>query len=1185
MVDMRLSHLQDRASETICSSYIGRNIVRLRVCHNKGVLAVTKGSSNMKNLSLQSINVTDEALTVVGVFSLALESLALYSFQRFTDMPVVLLNLHILKLMAATILTHTGLKESEDLASSLFMRTKKKKNIDKAVTAVTYTPTSIVSTASVVTPAVVEPIKVKDKQEKDKIRIKPDKNGKRGKAGNMMMVDSNLQTQTQFKHLFPVIRRFSPDDPFFASGNIERELLAKQDSLRSILLAEKLTGSNFTNWYRNLRNVLRYEKKMKFVEQPIGPAPDPKTADPDTIDKYYESVNLEQEVACLMLSSMSPALQRTLEKYNAYDMLKELKTMFEEQAKQEVSETVKAFHACKQEDDQSVSSYLLKMKSYLDTFERPGYAMPKDLGVSLILNSLNKDYDQFVQNYNMHSKGKTLAELHAMLKLHEKGILKKTETPVVLAIHEGKIQKDRKKPQRAKDNVFYFNAIPHDDIYEIDMHNLYSNVSSIYNVSNKRAKHRLDSYYIWHCRLGHINKKHMDLLQRNGLLQPTHDESHEKCKSYISGKMARKPFPHQVERAKDLLGLIHTNVYGPFRTVSREGANYFITFTNYFSRYGFVYLMKHKHEVFETFKVFQNEVKNQLGKKTKAIRSDRGREYTSHEFVNLMKSCGIVSPLTPPYTPQHNRVSKRRNRTLLDTVRSMMNLTTLLKSFWGYALDTADRILNMVQTKKVDRKPYEIWHKKAPNLSYLRVWGCYPKETMGYYFYYPLKNKIFVSQNTEFFKNSFMVQEASWSHRLLELSESDKGLEIIQEEDTQPSENTSKEHNEVATIEEYELGDLDEPPNYKAALADPESDKWLKTMNTEMQSMKDNQVWYLVDLPSNGRIVRCKWLFKKKTDMDGNVHTFKARLVAKGYTQTCGVDYGETFSPVVDIRAIRILLAIAAFYDYEVWQIDVKTAFLNSHLSEDVYMVQPEGFVDPKHPTKVCKLQRFIYGLKQASRSWNKRLRRSSIYPWNQDIRDRSKWLIALSQSAYLQKIIKKFRMQNSKKGYIPMMEKPDYRKSQGAKIPTEQNPSKIQWTAVKTILKYLRNTKDMVLVYGEKPEDELKVSHYVDVSFQTDRDDTKSQMGYVFVLNGGAADWKSAKQSTTAMSSIEAEYIATVEASMEAVWMRKFIHELGGVMPSNERPMEMKCAKEPALAIEGIDLRTNVIKAHDLLY
>ncbi|GJT28816.1 hypothetical protein Tco_0909091 [Tanacetum coccineum] len=124
--------------------------------------------------------------------------------------------------------------------------------------------------------------------------------------------------------------------------------------------------------------------------------------------------------------------------------------------------------------------------------------------------------------------------------------------------------------------------------------------------------------------------------------------------------------------------------------------------------------------------------------------------------------------------------------------------------------------------------------------------------------------------------------------------------------------------------------------------------------------------------------------------------------------------------------------------------------------------------------------------------------------------------------------------MENSKKGYTPIIEKPDYRKSQGTQTPNE--------TAVKTILKYLRNTKDIVLVYGAKSEVELKVSCYADASFQTDKDDTKSQTGYVFVLNGRAVDWKSAKQSTTAMSSIEAEYIAAAEASIEAVWIRKFI-------------------------------------------
>nr|GEZ02379.1 retrotransposon protein, putative, Ty1-copia subclass [Tanacetum cinerariifolium] len=173
--------------------------------------------------------------------------------------------------------------------------------------------------------------------------------------------------------------------------------------------------------------------------------------------------------------------------------------------------------------------------------------------------------------------------------------------------------------------------------------------------------------------------------------------------------------------------------------------------------------------------------------------------------------------------------------------------------------------------------------------------------------------------------------------------------------------------------EEHELGDLGEPANYKAALLDPESEKWLNAMNVEMQSMKDNEVWVLVELPPNGKTVGSKWLFKKKTDMDGNIHIYKAHLVAKGYTQILGIDYEETFSLVADIRAIRILIAIVAYYDYEIWQMYVKTAFLNGYLNEEVYMEQPEGFVNLKYPNRVCKLKRSIYGLKQASRKWNKR--------------------------------------------------------------------------------------------------------------------------------------------------------------------------------------------------------------------
>ena len=134
--------------------------------------------------------------------------------------------------------------------------------------------------------------------------------------------------------------------------------------------------------------------------------------------------------------------------------------------------------------------------------------------------------------------------------------------------------------------------------------------------------------------------------------------------------------------------------------------------------------MKHKSETFEKFKEFQSEVENHRNKKIKFLRSDRGGEYLSYEFGLHLKQCGIVSQLTPPGTPQCNGVSERRNRTLLDMVRSMMSLTDLSLSFWGYALETATFTLNRAPSKSVETTPYELRFSKKPKLSFLKVWGC-----------------------------------------------------------------------------------------------------------------------------------------------------------------------------------------------------------------------------------------------------------------------------------------------------------------------------------------------------------------------------------------------------------------------------------------------------------------------------
>ena len=394
------------------------------------------------------------------------------------------------------------------------------------------------------------------------------------------------------------------------------------------------------------------------------------------------------------------------------------------------------------------------------------------------------------------------------------------------------------------------------------------------------------------------------------------------------------------------------------------------------------------------------------------------------------------------------------------------------------------------------------------------------------------------------------------------------------------------------------------------------------------------------------------------------METFKVRLVAKGYTQRQGIDYEDTFSPVSMLKSIRILLAIAAHYDYEIWQMDVKTAFLNGELGEDIYMTQPEGFVAKGQEHLVCKLHKSIYGLKQASRSWNIRFDQavksfdfeqsendpcvykkedgkvvvflvlyvddiliigndigvmSTVKVWlssNFDmkdlgeanyilgiklLRDRQKRVIGLSQASYIDKILVKFSMQDSKKGIIPFRHEICLSKDQGPKTSEEiqrmenvpyasavgslmyvmvctrpdiafavgmvgrfqSNPGEKHWTAVKHILKYLRRTRDYVLCYRS---DDLVPLGYADADFQSSPESRKSTSGYVFTLGGGAVSWKSVKQRCVADSTMEAEYVAASEAAKEAVWLKKFLQDLG-VVPAALSPITLYCDNLAAIA------------------
>ncbi|WVZ51610.1 hypothetical protein U9M48_002739 [Paspalum notatum var. saurae] len=182
----------------------------------------------------------------------------------------------------------------------------------------------------------------------------------------------------------------------------------------------------------------------------------------------------------------------------------------------------------------------------------------------------------------------------------------------------------------------------------------------------------------------------------------------------------------------------------------------------------------------------------------------------------------------------------------------------------------------------------------------------------------------------------------------------------------------TRSRNTATFVQAYSFVSSIEPTTIDQALSDPD---WVNAMHEELNNFTRNEVWTLEAKPKGARVIGTKWVFRNKQDNEGNIVKNKARLVAKRYSQVEGIDFGETFTPVARLEAIRFLLAYATHHDMKLYQMDVKSAFLNGYINELVYVEQPPGFEDPNNPNHVYRLSKALYGLKHASRAWYERLR------------------------------------------------------------------------------------------------------------------------------------------------------------------------------------------------------------------
>ncbi|GJV35799.1 retrovirus-related pol polyprotein from transposon TNT 1-94 [Tanacetum coccineum] len=533
---------------------------------------------------------------------------------------------------------------------------------------------------------------------------------------------------------------------------------------------------------------------------------------------------------------------------------------------------------------------------------------------------------------------------------------------------------------------------------------------------------------LWHRRLGHANMQLIQSLASKELVRnlPKLKYDQHFCDACKVGKQA-----HVSHKAKNIvsttrcLELLHMDLFGPSAIRSYGGNRYTLVIVDDYSRYTWTRFLANKTEAFEEFEIFSKMIQNKLGCSIVSIRTDHGREFDNE--VQFGKYCdlnGISHNFSAPRTPQSNGVVERKNRTLQEMSRTMLNEQSIPQKFWCNAIDTSTYIINRVSIRRIlGKTPYELLRGRKPNLNYFRVFGskCFilntkdyltkfdPKSYEGVFLGYSQNSKAYIILN----KQTMKVEE-SLNVTFDETPPPPKTSpleddELVEEEAIEVSktkpigndlEDISLENNQIVNIKESKthplenvIGNLNqrtlrsqaqdksnffcfistiEPKNINEALKD---ENWVMAMQEELNQFKTNDVWELVPNPMDMTIIGTKWVYRNKLDENGVVTRNKARLVAQGYNQQEGIDYDETYAPVARLESIRILLAYACALDFKLYQMDVKSAFLNGFINEEVYVAQPPGFIDFAKPNYVYRLEKAFYGLKQAPKAWYDRLK------------------------------------------------------------------------------------------------------------------------------------------------------------------------------------------------------------------
>uniref|UniRef100_A0A2N9HBC0 Integrase catalytic domain-containing protein n=1 Tax=Fagus sylvatica TaxID=28930 RepID=A0A2N9HBC0_FAGSY len=443
------------------------------------------------------------------------------------------------------------------------------------------------------------------------------------------------------------------------------------------------------------------------------------------------------------------------------------------------------------------------------------------------------------------------------------------------------------------------------------------------------------SIELWHSRLGHVSLPRIQTLVSRGLLGSVSSSPFD-CMPCQLDKQPALPFNNSESIASATFDLIHSDVWGPSPVPT-----------------------------------------TQYSKAIKVFRSDNAREYRQTDFSTILKHYGTIFHTSCAGTSQQNGQAERKLRHILDTVRALTNAASTPASFWGEAALTQFLVVSVL---------FFFNHMSALNFN--------PAPSSVVFLAMALKKRGNSDSQADPLPNLFPEIPSPSAESVNPISDESPSADSSDESPTadptfdesplsapaaNPVNTTAPEprrSHRVSTLPSHlrdfhcfsAFATLHEPHTFREASSDP---LWQQAMKEELDALLKTGTWDLVDLPAGKSAIGCKWVYKIKTRSDGTVDRYKARLVAKGFTQEYGIDYEETFAPVARLSSVRTLIAVSASRHWPLFQMDVKNAFLNGELTEEVYMQLPPGFSQPPgFSPKVCRLRRALYGLKQAPRAW-----------------------------------------------------------------------------------------------------------------------------------------------------------------------------------------------------------------------